>query len=82
MSELTKRLRERIISESVRDFDTGELKMREAQDPLAVEAADRIEALEECLRELVADITDSEHSPHDWSEQVVVKQARALLGEK
>ena len=44
-------------------------------------AADRIDALEECLRELISDITDSEHSPNDWSEQVVVRKARALLEE-
>ena len=87
MSDLTKRLRgiyEIPVNDGAGPLDGKNTFTRtfDNMPPICIEAADRIDALEECLRELVADITDSEHSPHDWSEQVVVKQARALLGEK
>lgn len=31
------------------------------------------------LAALVADVTDADHAPHDWSEQVCIREARAVL---
>ena len=62
MSDLTKRLRESYIS-------TGQNYVQEA--------ADRIDALEECLREFLA-WADAPIGPHEQLAKVIDK-ARALL---
>lgn len=76
MSKLTERLRKIEHGSGVADMVSNWYR-----NPDGPEAADRIERLEGALRALIIDITDKEHSPHDWSEQVCVKNARAALEE-
>lgn len=43
---------------------------------------EEVAALREALEELVDDITHEDHSSGDWSEQVVVRNARILLAKE
>jgi len=87
MSDLVERLRGRRISASLRNDRTGELEMRDIQDLLAVEAADRIEALEGIVLEalpILDGYEDCGPSGETWQSDelmVLVAKARAALGE-
>lgn len=47
--------------------------------PVAALIDAEIRPLLEALEELVDDVTHHDHCPHDWSEQVCVRKARAAL---
>lgn len=51
----------------------------EANAEFIVRACNAHDDLLEALKAIVEDVTDEEHEPHDWSEHVVIRNARAAI---
>lgn len=72
------------LTERLRGYNPPD-RTTDEQRQIAIDihaAVARIERLEAALRGLIEDVTNIEHEPHDWSEQVCIKEARAALAEE